>query len=427
METFKTQLLCSLSKKILKKYHPDVIGIVGSVGKTTTKEAVYSVLSKKFNVRKNANRDSGIDIPLAIIGADNSRCSFCDWCCLFFRAFKMLIIKDANYPDILILELNIKKPGDVDYLISYIHFHIGIVVSSELVQPSVFSNIKKLSAEFELMVSRLSKDGIAILNIDDEMIKAMKTKANVMTFGVLNDADLKANEPAISVNNEDEDKLPIKGISFKINYKGSVVPILIPEVLGTHQIYSVLAAIMCGLVYQMNLSEISNILREYNPPAGRMRLLKGIKNTLLIDDTFSSSSISIKAALRALTLIPRNDKAESYVVIGDIMDLGNISEAVHKEIGLYAQERKISKLITVGERSKYVAISAREAGMEEDKVFSFDDIDSAGKFLQSRLEKNDIVLITGSVAFEMKKIVKELMADPLMAKYLLISQEKEFK
>lgn len=424
MKPFKTQFLYILSKKILKKYHPDVIGIVGSVGKTTTKEAIYSVLSSKFNVRKNANSDSDIDIPLTIIGLDNSRLSFCDWCCLFFRALKMFIIKDANYPDILVLEIDIKKAGCLDYLISYIPFHIGIIISSELIQPSVFSNVKKLSAEYELMISRLSKDGIAILNIDDEMIKAMKTKANVMTFGVLNDADLKASEPAISVNNEDADKLPIKGISFKINYKGSVVPILIPDILGTHQIYSVLAAIMCGLIYQMNLSEISNTVREYHPPAGRMKLLKGIKNTLLIDDTFSSYSVSIKAALRALALIPRKEKAESYAVIGDIMNLGNISEDVHKEIGSYVKELNINKLITVGSRSKDVAISAREAGMAEDKVFSFDNVDSAGRFLQSRLEKNDIVLINGSAAIEMEKIVKELMADPLMAKYLLISREK---
>lgn len=422
METFKTKFLYNLSKKILKKYHPDVIGIVGSVGKTTTQEAIYSVLSSKFNVRKNINNYNGkIEIPLTVIGADNKTCG---WFCLVFRALKLLAIKDEKYPDILVLEIDVKKQGDLERLTEYLPFHIGMVTSSEFVQPSVFSSAKKMAAEYELMISRLPKDGIAILNVDDEMVKGMKTKASAMTLGVINDADLKANEPAISVNNDEFDKLPIKGISFKINYKGSVVPILIPEILGTHQIYSVLAAIMCGLVYQMNLSEISNNLREYHPPAGRMRLLKGIKNTMLIDDTFSSSAVSTKAALGALSLIPLKEKAENYAVIGDIMDLGNITEATHREIGHYVAEKGIDKLITVGERSKDVAVAAREAGMEEDKVFAFDDVVSAGKFLQKRLEKNDIVLVTGSAAMMMEKIVKELMADPLLAEQLLINREK---
>ncbi|MFH1187309.1 MAG: Mur ligase family protein [bacterium] len=422
METFKTKFLYSLSSKILKKYHPDVIGIVGSVGKTTTQEAIYSVLSSKFNVRKNKNDNaSWIEIPTTIIGAYDKKCG---WFCLVFRALKLLIIKDSKYPDILVLEIDIKKPGDLEYLARYISFHIGVVTSSELVVPSIFSNAKKLAAEQELLISMLPKDSIAILNVDDEFIRAMKTKASVMTFGVSNGADLKANEPAISLNNEDKSGLPIKGISFKINHKGSVVPILIPEILGTHQIYSVLAAIMCGLVYQMNLSEISNNLREYHPPAGRMRLLKGIKSSLLIDDTFSSSSVSVKAALGSLALVPLKEKAENYAVIGDIMDLGNMTEAIHREIGHYAAEKGINKLITVGERSKDVAVAAREAGMEEDKVFSFDDALSAGKFLQKRLEKNDVVLVAGSAAMEMEDIVKELMADPLMAKQILINREK---
>ncbi|MFH1564961.1 MAG: Mur ligase family protein [bacterium] len=419
METFKTKFLYSLSKKILKKYHPDVIGIVGSVGKTTTQEAIYSVLSSKFNVRKNSSKGNNkIEIIFSIIGADSKRRG---WYSLVFHALKLLIIKDSKYPDILVLEIDVKKPGDLERLTEYIPFHIGMITSSEAVQPSAFSSAKKLAAEYEIMISRLPKDGIAILNVDDEMVKGMKTKASMMTLGVINDADLKANEPAISVNNEEADGLPIKGISFKINYKGSVVPILIPEILGTHQIYSVLAAIMCGLVYQMNLSEISNNLREYHPPAGRMRLLKGIKNTLIIDDTFSSSSVSVKAALGSLALIPLKENVESYAVIGDIMDLGNMSEDIHREIGHYAEERGIDKIITVGERSKDVAVAAREAGMEEDKVFSFDDVLGAGKFLQKRLEKNDVVLITGSAAMEMEKIVKELMADPLLSKHLLIN------
>jgi UDP-N-acetylmuramoyl-tripeptide--D-alanyl-D-alanine ligase len=243
MKTLKTKILYNLSGKILKKYHPDVIGIVGSVGKTTTKEAIYSVLSSKFNVRKNiGNRHNDIEAPLTVIGADVKDYSFFGFCSLVFRAINLLLFKDSKYPDIIILEIGIDEPGDLEYLTRYISCHIGIVTATELTSLGAFSSVKKLAAEQEIIINKLFKDDIAILNVDDDLVKLMKTKANRMTFGIINDADLKASEPAISLNNDKKDDLPINGISFKINYKGSVVPILIPKILGTHQIYSVLGA-----------------------------------------------------------------------------------------------------------------------------------------------------------------------------------------
>jgi UDP-N-acetylmuramoyl-tripeptide--D-alanyl-D-alanine ligase len=155
-----------------------------------------------------------------------------------------------------------------------------------------------------------------------------------------------------------------------------------------------------------------------------MRLLGGIKKTLIIDDTYSSSPIATKAALGAVSLIPLKEGAESYAVLGDMMDLGKMTEMSHREIGHFVAEKGIDKLITVGERAKDMAVAAREAGMKEDKVFSFGDIKSAGDFLQGRLEKDDVVLIKGSKSIGMEKITKELMADPLKAKQLLINRNK---
>jgi len=305
----------------------------------------------------------------------------------------------------------------------YITCRFGVVTDTELIQPTAFTTAKKLVNEQEILVSHLSDSGIAVLNIDDKLVNSLKSKAKTITFGIHHEADITASEVVISLNDQ-EGQLSIKGLRFKLNYKGSVVPILIPNTLSEHQVYSALVSIICGLVYQMNLSDISNILKSYNVPNGRMRLIKGIKNTLIIDDSFDSSRVSSRASLRILALIPTVKKAEKYALLGDISGLGKATEQIHREIGHYVLEMGIDKLITVGEKSKEMALAAREAGMLEDKVFSFADIKSAGSFIQDRLEEHDIVLIKGSPEMKMEKIVKELMANPLREKNLLVRRKR---
>jgi UDP-N-acetylmuramoyl-tripeptide--D-alanyl-D-alanine ligase len=423
MKSFRIKILYSLSRCILKKYHPDVIGIVGSMGKTAAKEAIYSVLSNKFNIRKNKGKyDNDIEIPLTIIGSPIQNYSFFGWWGIMFQAVKLVINKDKNYPDILILEVNTTKQGELAYLAKQINFRFGIVTAVESSSVDAFGGIKKFAAEQEVLVSQLSSDGIAILNVDDKIVAAMKSEATKITFGVNQDAEIKASDPTISLNGSVPGEMPIKGISFKLNYQGNVVPILIPGILGAHQIYSALIAVICGLVYQMHLGEIADSLKKYNAPAGRMRLIKGIKNTVLIDDSYSSSPASSKAALLAMSLIPLKEGAENYAVLSDMADLGKMSEDLHREVGHYVAEKGINKLITVGEKARDIALAAREAGMKEDKVFSFSDAKSAARFIQDRLEKNDIVLIKGSSSMGMERVVKELMADPARAKQLLVQR-----
>ncbi|MBU1613425.1 hypothetical protein KKC87_03280, partial [Patescibacteria group bacterium] len=162
------------------------------------------------------------------------------------------------------------------------------------------------------------------------------------------------------------------------------------------------------------------------PLAGHMRLIAGIKNTLIIDDTYNSSPDPSKSALETLTKINIKHVAERYAVLGDMLELGAETENLHREIGMRVAEHGIDFLITVGEASKHTAVSAREAGLDEHRVATFADSATAGKFLQDIIKEGDVILVKGSQGARMEKIVKEIMAEPLKSSELLIRQEPEW-
>lgn len=410
------------SKKIIKKYHPFVIGITGSVGKTSAKEAVMTVLAGKKNVRSDIkNYNNEIGVPLTIIGEYAQGRSIFGWLKVIWHSINLLITKDDKYPEILILEMGVDHPGDMDYLNSIATSNIGIVTMIGQAHIEYFGSIEKIQKEKGKLIEQLPKDGYAILNYDNERARQIKdsSKAKVITYGFDAKADVRAQELNFSF---DENK-NIRGVSFKLSYKGSAVPVFLPSVLGTSAIYAVLAGAAVGIIQGMNLIDISQALGKFKSPRGRMNLIKGIKNTTLIDDTYNSSPAAVIAALGVLKEMPITDGANKIAVLGDMLELGGYSEEGHQEVGKYLAKQKINKLISVGECSRDFDRGAVEAGMSEDYIFHFADTDSAGKFLQEIMNEGDIILIKGSQGMRMEKIVKEVMAEPQKAKELLVRQE----
>jgi UDP-N-acetylmuramoyl-tripeptide--D-alanyl-D-alanine ligase len=151
-----------------------------------------------------------------------------------------------------------------------------------------------------------------------------------------------------------------------------------------------------------------------------MSLLKGIKNTWIIDDTYNSSPIASVSALEVLS--SSSVLGKKIAVLGDMLELGASTESEHKKIGYRVQDLDLDLLITVGERSRDIARGAIEAGMNENNVFMFSSSEEAGKFIQNRIKQNDLILIKGSQGVRCEKIVKEIMADPLNARNLLVRQ-----
>jgi UDP-N-acetylmuramoyl-tripeptide--D-alanyl-D-alanine ligase len=415
-----------LAKLILARYKPQVIGITGSVGKTSAKEAIYTVLAKKFSVRRNTkNYNNEIGVPLTIIGADSPGGSLFGWVAVFLRALRLFISQDENYPKTLILEMGVDRPGDMVYLLGMVKCDIGVITMIGPSHLEFFGTIDRIQKEKGRLIENLPENGWAVLNYDSEKTRQIgeHSQVRLLTYGFDEKATVTAQEVFFSFEDRQSGG-GLEGISFKLGYQGSYVPVLLPKVVGRTAIYAALAGAAVGLAYGMNLVEISEALRNFNSPKGRMNLIAGVKHTLIIDDTYNSSPQSAIAALEVIKLLPLPVGAKKYAVLGDMLELGSFSEEGHRQVGEFAARSGIDKLIVVGERSRDIARGAVEAGMSEDDIFHFPDTGSAGHFVEERLKENDLIFVKGSQGVRMEKVVKDLMADPLRAAELLVRQEE---
>ncbi len=421
-----------LAKMILVKYKPDVVGITGSVGKTSAKEAIYAVLFSKFNARKNIkNYNNEIGVPLTIIGSESPGKSIFGWAGVFLKALKLILVKDKNYPKILVLEMGVDKPGDMDYLNKIVKCKIGVITAIGPVHLEFFGSMQNIQKEKGKLIQSLPESGWAILNYDDE--RAMRisklSKAKFLTYGFNSGAGIIAKEMAfnfLSIGGQEDSIKNLSGVSFKICYHGSSAPVLLRDVFGSAAVYAALAGASVGVAYGFNLIEIAQALSKFKSPKGRMNLIQGVKNTLIIDDTYNSSPQSSISALSIISKMPLEKGARKFAVLGDMLELGSVSEEEHKKVGREAVKAGIDKLIVVGERSRDIARGAESAGMLSDNIFHFVESEGAGKFIQDRINEGDLILIKGSQGMRMEKIAKEIMAEPLRAKELLVRQDEQW-
>jgi len=411
MRKILEKILKILSKLVLKKYKPVIIAITGSVGKTSTKEAIFHVLKTHFGehrVRKNIhNYNNEIGAPLTIFGLETGGKSILKWLLRFLKIFYMLIDR-INYPDFLILEMGADRPGDIKYLVDKIHPKVGVITAMGDIPVHVefFKSPEAVAKEKRNLVSCLEKDETAILNYDDKRVKNMSKdlKSKILFFGLNEQADIKATNYSL---NENE-------LNFKLEFDGKSVPGKLIDVLGTQHLYSALAATAVGIVFNMNLIEIVEALKQFRPLSGRMRLIKGIKNSLIVDDSYNAALLSMQAALDSLKIFNRR----KIVVLGDMLEIGDYSLEAHKLIGKKANE--IADVVfCIGARAKFIAKEIKNK-----PVFEFDTSDQARLAIQDEIKENDVILFKGSQGIRLEKIIKEVMAEPNKAKELLARQDK---
>ncbi len=422
LQNLLNNILRKLAKGVINKYHPDIFGITGSIGKSSTKEAVACVLRSRFKIRANyKNYNNEIGVPLTILGVTKSPGrSILGWLSVIMKGFSLIWFVH-DYPDILILEMGADKPGDIQYLVELAPCKVGILTYISLAHTELFKTLKRIAQEKRIIISHLKRDGFAILNFDSPLVmeNAGVAKAEKVTYGFKDGADLQATD--VNVINDPGSLIP-SGLNFKVMYKGSIVPVFLPGFISRSAIPAALAGLAAGLINGINMVEGAEALKKCEPMPGHMRPLSGIKNTLIIDDTYNSSPEPARSAIEALASLPT--KGHRIAVLGDMLELGQETESAHREIGFRVAEHSLDFLITVGEASKQTAIAAREAGLDENKIASFAKSSEAGKFLQEKMREGDIVLVKGSQGSRMEKIVKEIMAEPLEAEKLLVRQDK---
>jgi len=200
------------------------------------------------------------------------------------------------------------------------------------------------------------------------------------------------------------------------------VPVKINNVTGKAQMMASAAAAAVGTIFGMNLVKISEALFSYKSPAGRLRVLGGIKGTVILDDTYNAAPASMHIALEALRDLPARRK---IAILGDMLELGKYSIKAHRTVGDLAGNIA-DVLICVGEKSKFIADSAANQ-MSSESIFTFHTSDDAKQKVQELIKTEDLILVKGSQGRRMEKIVEEIMAEPERASELLVRQSGQWK
>lgn len=416
-------LLEGEAKLVLRKYKPKIVSVTGSVGKTSTKDAIFTVIGRPLVARKSAKSfNSEIGVPLTVLGCENAWSNPILWINNLVHGLAQFIAR-VHYPKWLVLEIAAGKPGDIARIAKWVRSDIVVMTYFGDVPAHVefFKSVKELFEEKEEIIKGLKKAGTLVLNADDERVLALreKTKARVVTFGFDEHAMFRGTNAHIMY----EKTRPV-GTTFKLEYNGNTFPITIRGVLGTQPVYAALAALAVGTYLKLNIVDSINALSAHESPPGRMRVLEGIKNTTIIDDTYNSSPSAALAAV--LVLGDVKTKARRIAVLGDMLELGKFAVDEHKKLGIAVGENA-DILFAVGPRAKYIAEGALEGGMSEKHILEFDDAQKAGKYLEGMLKEGDVILVKGSQAMRMERAVEELMLHPEKAYLTLVRQEPEWK
>lgn len=403
-----------LSRWRLNKIHPEIIGITGSVGKTSTKEAIYSVVSRHvaaYRNEKSYNTEFGLH--LAILEQESGYSSPLKWLNALGRgAWSTFKLKEPPYRE-LILEMGADKPGDIEYLLRHVRPHIGVLTA---IQPAHlgerrFESTDEIFEEKSKLIYALPEDGWAILNADDERVFSLKEKvrAKVLTFGMSAKADLRAKYVE---NGRD-------GLRFTLAYEDKTHAVHLSQLLGEHQIYVILPAVAAGFLMGMSFREISEGLKAFRLPPGRMNRVEGLHGSLILDSSYNASPHSMMAALEVLRGMP----GRKIAALGSMNELGPHSEREHRRIGKIVPQ-VADFLVTVGREAEWIAEEALSHGLSSAFVMQFNSAKAAGEFLKNKLRRDDVVLVKGSQNnVRMEHLVREIMQHPEQAESLLVRQE----
>lgn len=357
------------------RFTPRVIGITGSVGKTTTKEITAQVLSRRFATLKNVgnlNNEIGLPLTLLQLNATHER---------------------------VVLEMGMYDLGEIARLCAIAKPHVGVVTNVGPVHLERLGAIERIAQAKTELVAALPADGVAILNADDPLVAPMaeKTPARVFTYGLSPAAHLWA-DAIVSEG--------IEGIRFRFHYGPDIIHVRVP-LLGRHSVHTALRATAVGLVEGLSWEEIVSGLQHPGDGAQlRLVVVRAQGGATLLDDTYNASPASTLAALNLLADIDV-DGGRRIAVLGDMLELGSYEEVGHRLVGARAAD-VVNHLITIGERARWIAEEALAAGLAAANIVSVATAQAAIEQLQLLLGPGDVVLVKGSRAARLDQIVGAL-------------------
>jgi UDP-N-acetylmuramyl pentapeptide synthase len=383
---FKLIIQFLLERYVVKyfKKHPEVklIVVAGSVGKTSTKRAIATILSRRFRVAlEEGNHNTHLSAPLAILGVeypDNVK-SIKAWISVL-RAVRERI-KMPTGTDVIIQEIGADHPGDIAHFGKYLRPYIGVVTAVTPEHMEFFKDMNAVAKE-ELMAANFSEH--AIINRDDieGHYSEFLTNANLNTYGTTGVAEYRFEAQNFTTENGYE------GLVMTPEYEPMMATV---KVVGEHSLRPVMGAVAVAVKMGMTAEEITAGLKLIRPVPGRMNVLKGQMNTIIIDDSYNSSPIAASSALQALYSL---QAPQRIAVLGDMNELGDLSQLEHEKLGNLCDPNLLSWVVTVGEEAeKYLAQTARQRGCQ---VRSFKNAIDAGAFVRSVVEEGAVILVKGS-------------------------------
>lgn len=357
-----------------RKLELRVVGITGSVGKSTTKEMVAEVLSTKYRTLKSpGNLNNEIGLPLTILRLSTGH-------------------------ERAVLEMGFYVPGEIAFLCDIALPQTGVVTNIGTVHAERAGSQEAIARGKAELVQALppAPEGVAILNFDDPWVRQMeeKTKARVFFYGLSREANLWADNVV---------GLGLEGIRFRLHYQGETLHVRIP-LIGRHSVHTALRAAAVGLAEGMNWQEILEGLHQGHTQL-RLAAVRTQTGALLLDDTYNASPESMLAALNLLDEL----EGRKVAVLGDMLELGPYERGGHEMVGLRAAQ-VASVLLTLGERAHLIAEAARRAGMKKSSILEFNEFEPLMEWLKTNLTEEDAVLIKGSHGLRMDRIASILEA-----------------
>ncbi|MEI6346025.1 MAG: UDP-N-acetylmuramoyl-tripeptide--D-alanyl-D-alanine ligase [bacterium] len=420
------------AKMVLKKYQPKIVAVTGSVGKTSTKDAIYAALASSFFVRKCQKSFNGdIGVPLTILGLQNAWSNPLLWIENIGKGF-MAVITNHPYPEWLVLEVGADRPKDIAQIMEWVKPNVGVVtrIGETPVHVEFFKDRAELvfeKSQLPRAVKSEAEGGVLFLNIDDADVAGFGplTMAKVMTISQKGQADFRADPSEVLY----EGDRPV-GIRFVIRHGDKTYEIVRRGIAGSHHLYPALFAFAVAVTQGIAPEKaIAGLSAELNTP-GRMRLLPAVKGATVIDDTYNASPVAMTEALHTLgglkVAMKDGVAGKKIALLGDMMELGKLSSEAHRKVGLLAGT-VVDVLVTVGVRARQIAEGALDAGLADSKIFQFDHAQEAGKFIEQMLGEGDIVLAKGSQSIRMERAVQEIMAEPERRTELLVRQDDEWQ
>lgn len=416
------------AKLVLAHYKPKIIAITGSVGKTTTKDAVYTVLAEHLYVRRSEKSfNSELGVPLTILGLENAWKNPLRWIWNIMRG-ALLLLGRASYPEWLVLEVGADRPGDIRRVAQWLKPDVVVItgVSEIPVHVEYFSSPEEVAQEKRTLAEHMKADGTLILNGDDTRMAQMcaEYQERAITYGMGKQNNFHASHFVVSY----EKKKPA-GIRFRVNHEDAALPLSLRDTLGKARAYAALAA--CVVAHRAGVpgSSVAEQLGRWEPTPGRMRIIPGIHGSTIIDDTYNSSPAAVLNALDTLKDLKKSsDQSRKIVVLGDMLELGKYAADAHRSVGARVASFNFDMLITVGFRSRATGEAALDAGMHDMQVREYEQNESrrAGHELAREIKEGDIVLVKGSQSLRMERTVEELMEESERAFELLVRQEPEW-